>query len=152
MFQQLALWCSMKFPSLCQWFEICEVSGLAVIHKGAEPIWLTGQRGTKNNLGFLLYSGYIFEPIVYYINSLVCACVCDHWTHRLRDGKKKSDGGCREKWREENETTVGCVACVCLSPETQVLRLRSWNPGPEIEVRRVAQGFFPALFRRTAQG
>jgi len=24
----------------------------------------TGQRGTENNLGFLLCSGYIFEPIV----------------------------------------------------------------------------------------
>ncbi len=34
---------------------------------------------------------------IYYINSLVCACVCDHWTHRLRDGKKKSDGGHKEK-------------------------------------------------------
>jgi hypothetical protein len=60
--------------------------------------------------------------------------VYDHWTHRLRDGKKKNDGGRKEKWREKDETIVGCVACVCLSPETQVLRPRSWNPCPKTEV------------------
>jgi len=68
------------------------------------------------------------------------------------DGKKKSDDGRKEKWREKDKTTVGWRAFEVLKPwswelrpktslwgpETQVLRakswnlaLRSWNPGPK---------------------
>ncbi len=83
-------------------------------------------------------------------------CVCDHWTqsvcacwtHRLRDGKKKSDGGHKEKWRGKDETTVGCVECVYLSRETQVLRSRSWNPGPEVQVLKLRSGRLPRVNTR----
>ncbi len=68
--------------------------------------------------------------------------VCDHWTQRKVMGKRKvtvdgekSDGGRREKWQEKDETTVGCVACVCLfeswNPGLESCLSRSWNPGLE---------------------
>jgi hypothetical protein len=70
-------------------------------------------------------------------------CVCDHWTQRKvtvdaeeSDGKKKSDGGRREKWREKDKTTVGWRAFEVLKPRswepnTEGLKPRSWDPGPE---------------------
>ncbi len=90
---------------------------------------------------------------ILYINSLgpcFCACVC-LWPLDAEN----SDGGRREKWREKNKTTVGWRTFEVLKPrswdpgpenshwgpETQVLRsrswnlaLRAWNPGPEIQV------------------
>jgi hypothetical protein len=81
----------------------------------------------------------------------VRASVRDHWTQRKvtvdaeeSDEKKKSDGGRREKWRDDrrmesfrgSETQV--LRAKYRGPETQVLRarswnlaLRAWNPGPD---------------------
>jgi hypothetical protein len=74
---------------------------------------------------YLLIILYIY---IYYINSLVCACVRDHWTHRLCDGKKKSDSGRR-------------MHCVRL--------FEPWNPGSKTEVLKPKS---LVLFRRAAQG
>ncbi len=54
--------------------------------------------GKKIYLNNIFYKNIyaIFKSIIL-IQLSVRLCVCDHWTHRLRDGKKKSDGGRREK-------------------------------------------------------
>ncbi len=109
---------------------------------------------------------------IYYINSLVCACVLHLWPLDAQTTWRE-----KEKWRWAQRKMTGkkwdnCrMRCVRLfeswNPglETEVLKPRSWGPGPEIEVRRAVQGFFSrpfstdclgfffrALFRRTAQG
>jgi hypothetical protein len=50
------------------------------------------------------------------------------------DGKKKSDDGHREKWREKDKTTVGWRAFEVLRARSWNLALRAWNPGPESQV------------------
>ncbi len=77
----------------------------------------------------------------------VRASVCDHWTQKKvtgkrkvtmdtekSDGKKKSDDGHREKWREKDKTTVGWRAFEVLRARSWNLALRAWNPGPESQV------------------
>jgi hypothetical protein len=44
---------------------------------------------------------------------------------------EKSDGGRREKWREKDKTTVGWRAF-------EVLKPRSWEPGPETSLLRAS--------------
>jgi hypothetical protein len=75
-----------------------------------------------------LWNGSVQRQSITYIMSLsmcVRACVCLSMT----TGRSLSvTTGRREKWWEKDETTVGCVECVCL--------FESWNPGPESHLSR----------------
>jgi hypothetical protein len=83
----------------------------------------------------------IFKNLIYKVTCCVCAWPLD---------AEKSAGGCREKWREKDKTTVGwrgpetqVLRVKYRGPETQVLRVkpsvrlsRSWNPGPESQMQQ----------------
>ncbi len=95
------------------------------------------------------HEAWYYEILILYIKALspsVCLWPLD---------AKKNDNGRREKWREKDKMTVGWRAFEVLKPrswepgpetsrrglETQVLKarswnlaLRAWNPGPEIQV------------------
>ncbi len=75
------------------------------------------------------------EPSSERTRECVHACVC-LWPldAEKSDGKKKSDDGHREKWREKDKTTVGWRAFEVLRARSWNLALRAWNPGPESQV------------------
>jgi len=73
---------------------------------------------------FLITSCKRFHKTILYINSLSPCVRLWPLDAEKSDGKKKSDGGRREKWWEKDKTTVGWRAF-------EVLKPRSWEPGPE---------------------
>jgi hypothetical protein len=93
---------------------------------------MQGRLTVTEGRGYPLTDGRtdIFEfPYLFHVNGKVGASVrlsvCDHWTQRKvtldaekSDGKKKSDAGRREKWREKNKTTVGWRAFEVLKPRS----------------------------------
>jgi hypothetical protein len=99
-------------------------------------------------------SSWVFSYLWYLIYKVTCCVRLSDATFRGRIGlclgpldTEKSDGGCREKWREKDKKTVGWRAfgvlylCVGRGPETQcpfieVLKPRSWEPNAAMRACR----------------